>query len=746
MKKIRNILKIAATASALVLIAVFLSSPIGCAKSPEEQRFERIRQREEPLNIILISVDTLRADALGCYGGDIAPTPNIDSLAGKGTLFTECKTAVPLTLPSHTTMLTGTYPPYHGVRDNDIAVPGNLTFLPEILHDNGYRTAAIIGGFPLDDVFGFDQGFDYYDDDFTRGHGTSLVKFETPAGVLAPRCKKWLAGNEEEPFFLFVHFFDPHKPYTPTKELYLRYKDRPYYGEVALVDEAVGDIIQALNRDGLADNTLVILTGDHGESLGDHGEITHGFFIYEATQHVPLIFYCPGLIPSGRKVEGGVSLADITPTLLDLLGLDDPVPGQGESLVPYIYRKSKADLPIYEETLYGSEIFGWSPLYALEEDGWKYIDAPKPELYKLYEDPAESDNLVGKETKRANRMAEKLKELRERLTETGPVATELAPLTDADKTRLETLGYVSPSGGTEKQVNGADPKDRVELMGLYVDYQDALNPPDNGQLLKILNRMVELEPEAAFPLVTLGITYRNIGDYDKAETYLKKALEFHPGYAEGKIYLANTYISTGEYAAAKTLLDEVLKDPDSTPIDLAKACVSRGDLAVLMDEPTEKAAGFYKQAVDLHKDFPKPYYELALLYERSKGGETLAKEYAAGFLELIPRGEDAARMRAILGQEPVEELAAEGKQAYFDREFEKAAGYFRRAYEQDPGYYEMRYNLACCLALNGRPDEAITELEALVRDAPGVYDAAIARDPDLDSLRNEETFKRLLEE
>jgi arylsulfatase A-like enzyme len=349
----------------------------GCAQSPEEQRLERVRSGDEELNVILISIDTLRADALGCYGGEIVPTPNIDRLAANGTRFTECKAPVPLTLPSHTSMFTGTYPPYHGVRDNEIAVPAELAFLSEILGDNGYRTAGIIGGFPLDDVFGFDQGFDYYDDDFTRGRGTSLVKSETPAEVLVPRCKKWLAENARDPFFLFVHFYDPHKPYSPSEMYYRRYKDKPYYGEVALVDDAIGEIIGSLERYGVADNTLVILTADHGEALGDHGEITHGFFVYEATQHVPLIFYCPGLIQDGRDVDGAVSIVDIFPTVLNMLGIDTPAPVQGESLVPLLYRKSKVDRPIYEETLYGTEIFGWAPLYAVEKEGWKYVDAPK---------------------------------------------------------------------------------------------------------------------------------------------------------------------------------------------------------------------------------------------------------------------------------------------------------------------------------------------------------------------------------
>jgi arylsulfatase A-like enzyme/thioredoxin-like negative regulator of GroEL len=731
---------LAISAMAVVLQAAF----VGCAKSPEMERLERVRSGEERLNVILISIDTLRADALGCYGGDIAETPNIDRLAAGGTLFAECKSPMPLTLPSHTSMLTGTYPPYHGIRDNDLAVPAELVFLSELLHDNGYRTAAIIGGVPLDDVFGFDQGFDYYDDDFTRGRGTSLVKFETPADILALRCRKWLAENEKEPFFLFVHFFDPHRPYTPTKKYYDRYGEQPYYGEVALVDEAIGEIIDTLERNGLSDNTLVILTADHGESLGDHGEITHGFFVYESTQHVPLIFYCPGLIPGRRVVNGAVCITDIPPTVLDLLGVDAPAPVQGESLEPLLYRERKADRAIYEEAFYGAELFGWAPLYALEEGGWKFIAAPEPELYNLNEDPSEETNLADEEAGRASRMAEELDGLVARLSENAANAEDLAPLTDSDKEKLETLGYFSIGGGRKKP-GAVDPKNKIETMRLYIEYQEALSPPDNERLIKILKKMAELEPNSAFPLVTMGIIYRNLGDYENAEAYLKKTLELDRRHIESKNQLAKIYILTGEYAAAKALLDEVQKDPYSTPVDLAKAYVSRGNVSVLMNEPVEEAAEYYKLAIELHKDFPKPYYELALLYEGAPGGGETAKEYAALFLDITPRGEGAARMRAILGQEPVEILASKGKRAYLDRDFEKAAGYFRRAYEQDPGYYEMRYNLACCLALDKRPDEAIKELEALVRDAPGVYDEALARDPDLDSLRGRGDFKELLE-
>jgi tetratricopeptide (TPR) repeat protein len=343
-------------------------------------------------------------------------------------------------------------------------------------------------------------------------------------------------------------------------------------------------------------------------------------------------------------------------------------------------------------------------------------------------------------------MADELDGLLTRLSENAPTSVGPAPLTDSDKELLEALGYLSAGGGGGGEKTGnVDPKDHVETIHLYAEYQDALNPLDNDRLITILERMVELEPEAALPLVTLGTIYENAGNYEKSETYLKKAVEFNPDCPEAKINLAKTYILTGNYDPAKELLDAVFIDPNATPINLAKAYVSTGELVVRTGGTADEAAEYYKAAIEQHRDFPKPYYELARLYGGVPGGDEKAKEYACRFLELDPRGERAAWMRAVLGQEPVEILFSKGKRAYLERDFDEAAEYFRRAREQDPSYYEARYNLACCLARAGRPDEATAELQRLVRDQPGVFDEAITRDPDLDSLRGREDFKRLLE-
>ena len=718
----------------------------GCAKSPEEQRLERIRRGDETLNIILISIDTLRADALGCYGGDIAKTPNIDRLAAEGTLFAECKSPVPLTLPSHTTMLTGAFPPYHGVHNNLTSVPDKgLDFLSETLNKRGYRTGAIIGSFQLDDVFDFDQGFDYYDDEFTVGTGGTLAGFEKPANQIMARAEAWLADAAGEPFFLFVHFFDPHLPYAPPKKYFDEYSNNAYFGEVAFVDYSLGKLVPALEVNGLSENTLVIITSDHGESLGEHGEQTHAFFVYEATQHVPLIMYCPGLIPAGQKVEGPVRLADVCPTVLDILGIEPPASVQGESLIPYIYGKPKADRVVYEESYYGGEMFGWARLYALEKNGWKYIEAPRPELYDLTDDADELINSVNDEPAIAARMSEELEELRTGLAENGVGEAALVTLSNKGKTRIETLGYITSVVTADGPKNGADPKDKVDFIRLYAEYYKSLSPPDLKRYVEVLNEMIQIEPDTAFPYVKLGVAYKDSGDYDKAVALFEKALELQPGYKEAGIHLANTYASIGAYDDARGLLDELEKDPKATPVDLASAYYTRGNLTLRSGGPEEEAIRYFEKSANLQKDFAEPYFALANIFADTVGGEKKAKEYAERFLELEPRGEDAARMRALLGQESVEELATKGEQAYLGRDFDEAAEFFRRAYEQDPSYYEMRYNLACCLALGERPGEAVNELKALVRDQPGVFDEAITRDRDLDSLRDREDFKRLLE-
>ncbi len=713
----------------------------GCAKSPEEQRLERIRRGDETLNIILISIDTLRADALGCYGGDIVPTPNIDRLAAEGTLFAECKSPVPITLPSHTTMLTGTSPLYHGVHTNTLVVPDDgLRFLPEILVEYDYRTSAFIGGAPLDDVFGFNQGFEFFDDRFSNG-------YETPADIIWARTKAWISENGNKKFFVFMHLFDPHQPRTPPARFANEGDENLYYGEVAFVDEVVGELINYLKETGLANNTLVILTSDHGESLGEHGELDHSFFLYETTQHVPLIFYCPGLIPGNREIAGTVRLMDIFPTVLAILGIRISTGLQGESLIPYIYNnKDKANLEVTEESYAAYYMFGWSKIGAIEKGGWKYIDAPNPELYNLSEDPREINNVIDVEPTRAETLAVRLNEIEQGLSADG-LGHELNDTIPGDmKEKLSALGYLSNVNGHVYEP-GVDPKEKKEYLRLFIKYSVAelSRVSSFDENVGILEKMILIEPTQSYPYFELGKIYAVDGKFDAAERYLREAIEIDPGIPEPHLYLAQLYIELGRYDDARGIIKDIEEVLPTRRGPLAHFYLIKADYTAAISGPIAEAIKYYEKALSLDRDLAPAYKSLVELYLKSPGGGPKVKEYAGKFLELEPRGENAARMRAILGQAPVEELASKAGLAYEAGDYEKAAELCRRAYEMDPSYYEMRYNLACCLTLGGRPDEAIDELETLVRDAPGVFDEALAKDTDLESLRGREDFKLLTE-
>src|SRR5882762_965366 len=365
---------------------IVVSAAPAAAQTPEKS----------PPNVVLITIDTLRADHLGCYGYQKIKTPNIDGLAADGARFTRAFTAVPVTLPSHTVMLTGTYPMLSGMHDfsaNKLS-PQQPT-LATVLKQSGYATGAVVGSAVLDSRFGLNHGFDFYYDhfDFSRLEEANLDEMERPGNVVADQALEWLAKNSQKKFFLWMHLYDPHYPYHPPEPYSREYADRPYDGEIAFADEQVGRLLRFLKDKGLYQNTVIVLSGDHGESLGEHGEKTHGFFIYNATMHVPLIIHLPGK-SAAQVVESIVSLVDLMPTVLQAAGLNIPSQVQGRSLLPLmVRRKAEESRNLYAETFLPRLHFNWSELRAVETERYQFIDAPKPELYDLSKDPGETQNL-----------------------------------------------------------------------------------------------------------------------------------------------------------------------------------------------------------------------------------------------------------------------------------------------------------------------------------------------------------------
>ena len=425
-------------------------------------------------NVVLITIDTLRADHLGCFGYQQIKTPNIDGLAADGTLFTRAFTTVPVTLPSHATMLTGTYPMLSGMHD----FSGNKLSLQQptlatVLKQSGYATGAVVAAAVLDSRFGLNQGFDFYYDhfDFNRLDEANLDETERPGNQVADQALDWLAKNSQKKFFFWMHLYDPHFPYRPPEPYATEYASHLYDGEIAFADEQVGRLLRFLKDKGLYQNTIIVLSGDHGESLGEHGEKTHGFFIYNATMHVPLIIHLPGKT-AASKVATPVSLVDLMPTVLAAVGANAPAQVQGRSLLPLVHdESSERERNVYGETFLPRLHFNWSELRGAENTKYHFIDAPRPELYDLAKDPGELHNLFADKKAVADEMRAQLKGL----IRENSAGKELADKTGLDPAlmeRLKAMGYAGFSGGGDVTVSNSDlpdPKDRIVTYELVSD-------------------------------------------------------------------------------------------------------------------------------------------------------------------------------------------------------------------------------------------------------------------------------------
>ncbi|MBP7707002.1 MAG: sulfatase-like hydrolase/transferase [Candidatus Aminicenantes bacterium] len=413
-------------------------------------------------HVLLVTLDTARADRLGCYGHREAVTPRLDGLAQKGVQFLKAYTPTPLTFPAHCSVMTGTLPVYHQARNNGFYyLEEGIPTLAEAFRSAGYRTAGFVASFVLDSRFGLGRGFERYDDDMKEGEALKNYRSERNAREVVDAFLPWLAKNARDPFFAWVHFYDPHLPYDPPPPFRDRLPGSPYDGEIAFVDSELGRILDALEEQRILDDTLIVVAGDHGEALGDHREIDHGLFLYEAAVRVPLLFVHGRALPRGKTVPAAVRLTDVMPTVLELAGLPKAKSVQGVSLMPWIGGRKSADLPVYLETYYPFETFGWSELKGITDGRWKLVQAPRPELYDLASDPRETVDLFEREASRARKMMRDLRDLIERSARPAPSPTR--PLSTRDQERLRSLGYLG-GGRPEAPETGpkADPKDRID--------------------------------------------------------------------------------------------------------------------------------------------------------------------------------------------------------------------------------------------------------------------------------------------
>jgi choline-sulfatase len=523
--------------------------------------------RDPEVNVLLITLDTTRADRLGCYGYEPARTPTLDDLARKGVLFANAYCPVPLTLPSHASILTGLNPFSHGVHNNGTYALGEeQRTLAEILRERGMATAAFTASFSVDSRFGLGQGFDVYDDSFQGDIPFKPVNSERRADDVFASFSAWLEKNAPARFFAWVHFFDPHLPYAPPPDLAQDFLDRPYDGEIAAMDRAIGRIVEALREKNILDRTLIILAGDHGEALGEKGESGHGVFLYEMSVRVPLIFYAGERLPAGTTVDPRVRLIDIVPTVLDLLAVNPPGDLEGESLIPYIEKRATKPLDSYLETFYPRENHGWAELTGLVSGEWKYIEAPRPELYHLGRDPEETSNLVAEEKETAAGMKRALEDMI-RGAAGGPKAGR--SLTAEDEERLRSLGYIQFAGkGTG---GGPDPKDKIEEMKLYQEAQRFEFEGNFRAAEELSERLLALSPDIPSSYVNLALAQARLQKFEAAVETLKTGVERIPGSEILLSRLGHTYLVTNRTADALETMQKVLEiDPDN--VDALTAC------------------------------------------------------------------------------------------------------------------------------------------------------------------------------
>jgi len=475
-------------------------------------------------NVVLVTIDTLRADRLGCYGARDAETPAIDALAREGVLFQNAYSPLPLTLPSHATIMTGLQPVAHGLVDNGITSPDlGAPTLAERLSAAGYDTAGFVAAFVLNRLFGMDRGFAHYDDG--PPEETELVGlFRSVADgrERVDRAIEWLGLPRQRPFFLWLHLFDVHAPHVAPEPFARRFASDPYAGEVAYVDSQVRRLLEYLKWRGLEERTLVVLTSDHGESLGEHGEKTHGFFVYDATLRVPLVVRLPGRLPAGRRVEEAATLADVLPSILDLLGLPPNPRSHGVAL--FGASRAKGERALWAQSDYPQRHYGFARLRSVRLGSFKLIDAPRPELFDLAQDPGETRNLAQGAGARVRELAELAGRTEAALARDKPRAQLQQPDPDT-QARLAALGYVA--GGDAAPAPALDPREALQAQD-EVDRATALlaaGGPALAEAEGLFRGLIRRWPGHGSLRMSLGRTLELMGREDEAVAVYREAAE-----------------------------------------------------------------------------------------------------------------------------------------------------------------------------------------------------------------------------
>jgi len=556
---------------ALAAIAFASDTPQAKTKASES---DAAKLSSSSPNIVLITLDTTRADRMGFLGSKRGLTPNLDVLAHDSAVFSRAYAQAPLTPASHSTIFTGTYPQFHQVLMFPIPLADSLPFLPEILKNHGYATSAFVGSIALDykvGVPGFERGFDNYDAGYTWDGFSQAKRYQTVerrAGEVVDHALAWLGEHPKGPFFIWVHVYDPHHPYDPPEPYKTRYAKALYDGEIAYVDSAMGKLFKQLKASGLYDNTLVAVTADHGESLGAHGEDEHGVFLYDETIHVPLLIKFPHESTAGKRIETRVELADIMPTILQTLGISVPQKVQGQSLLGFTAPNTPAgeaaaklwqDRGAYSRSDYAHLNFGWSAEESLRTGKYVFIEAPRRELYQDATDPQELHNLAPSLGAVADTISAKMKDFVE--VTTNKESTPKSKIDEARIQKLAVLGYMAvrpDSPVAAPGQGGADPKDKIEIANIVLRVNDVIQTERCGPAVPLIEKSLKKYPEIALLHFFLGGCYMEKEDFDDAISELRKALALDPGFGHAEFTLGRILFQTGDFDGATTAFQHVV--------------------------------------------------------------------------------------------------------------------------------------------------------------------------------------------
>lgn len=661
---------------ATLLAAVLATLGLCAQTAPAAQRASRP-------NVLLITLDTTRADRIGAYGYTLADTPALDRLAREGVRFDDATSQSPLTAPAHAALLTGQYPGRLGIRNNASSpIPDSAVTLAESLRGAGYRTGAFIGAFVVDRAYGFAQGFDVFDAAFAGFRQEIKGQVQRPAKeVVDPALAFIASAPASAPFFAWVHLYDPHTPYEPPPPYNVKFGKRPYDGEIAYADAQLGRIVSALRASGALDRTIVAIVGDHGEALGDHGEEDHGIFLYEAVTRVPWIMRLPNGERAGSVVAEQVRQVDLTPTILDLAGAGSNARTDGESIAALMRGTARRDPPpSYTETWYPLLHFGWSRLRALRVGEWKYIAAPKPELYDLRSDRAERRNVIAERSSVASRMAAELETVERSF---GAAATVPTAQPDAETiARLRSLGYIGlaapPSGGS-----GADPKDRIgamrEFRALLTAATGDLKARRHDAALAKLKKAIAMNERAYDAHVLLGSVWHEKGDLERAIGEFDAAAILNPVMAAPHVLAADTYLRDAQLQRAMERADKAAAlEPNSGEVSSLRGRIfERGGRG-------NEALAEYQRAIALNPS------------DTASRGRLVGVAMNLGRHDIA---EPQLRTLLKLKYQPARTHFALGKLAEARGDRTGAAAEYRRALALDPGLMQAKQALS---ALGGR--------------------------------------------